>query len=104
MHVHHTGVGEDGCDALAKEAASLLLSIGCLGLHGGVCPSDAAFWASWADSQPMVWARHPDMADIIVDAGWRVCNHNPCCSRRFSPYSPCGRLQAAKLATLSHGV
>ena len=38
MHVHHTVVGEDGCDALAKEAASLPLSIGCLRLHGGVCP------------------------------------------------------------------
>ena len=59
---------EDQCDALAKDAASLPLSVGGLGLRSAVRTSSSAHWASWADSLPMVRERHPGVADMIVDA------------------------------------
>ena len=61
-------VGEDQCDPLAKDAASLPLSMGGLGLRSAVRTSNSAFWASWADSLPMVRERHPEVADLVVDA------------------------------------
>ena len=61
-------VGEDQCDALAKDAASFPLSMGGLGLRSAVRTSSSAHWASWADSLSMVRERHPGVADMIVDA------------------------------------
>ena len=61
-------VGEDQCDALAKDAASLPLSMGGLGLRSAVRTSSSAHWASWADSLSMVREHHPGVADMIVDA------------------------------------
>ena len=61
-------VGEDQCDARAKDAASLPLSMGGLGLRIAVRTSSSAHWASWADSLSMVRERHPGVADMIVDA------------------------------------
>ena len=52
-------VGEDQCDALAKDAASLPLCMGGLGLRSVVRTSSSAHWASWAD---------PRVADMIVNA------------------------------------
>ena len=62
------GVGEDQCDVLAKEAASLPQSLGGVGLRSAVRTSNSAFWASWADSLPMVRERHPEAVDMIVAA------------------------------------
>ena len=58
-------VGEDQCDALAKDAASLPLCMGGLGLRSAVRTSSSA---QWADSLSMVRERHPGVADMIVDA------------------------------------
>ena len=54
------------CDPLVEDAVSLPLSMGGLGLRSAVRTSNSAFWASWADSQPMV-REHPEVADLVVD-------------------------------------
>ena len=61
-------VGKDQCDPLARDAASLPLSMGGLGLRSAVRTSNSAFWASWAGSLPMVRERHLEVADMIIDA------------------------------------
>ena len=55
-------VGEDQCDAIAKDAASLPVSMVGLGWRSAVRTSDSAYWASWADSLPMVREGHPGVA------------------------------------------
>ena len=58
-------VGEDQCDPLAEDVASLPLSMGGFGLRSAVRTSNSAFWASWADSLPMVRERHPEVANLV---------------------------------------
>ena len=60
---------------MAKDAASLPLCIGGLGLRSAARTSVSAFWASWADSLAMIHARHPIVARMIVDEleGGTVC-------------------------------
>ena len=60
-------VGEDQCDSLVNGAGSLPLNMGGLGLCSAVRTSNSAFWASWADSLPMVRER-PLVTGMIVDA------------------------------------
>ena len=51
------GVATDQCDALAK--ATLLLSMGGVGLRSAARTCVPAFWASWADSLAMIRERQP---------------------------------------------
>ena len=53
-------------DVTTKEVASMPLAMGGLGLRDGARISPAAFWASWADSLGMIKARHPQVADTIM--------------------------------------
>ena len=52
----------DQCDEGVRHTAALLLVLGGLGLRNAERTRSAAFWASWADCLPMVYARHPDVA------------------------------------------
>ena len=65
VHVRHH---EGRCDSLMKDAASLPLSMGGPGFRSPVRTSNSSFWASRADSLPVVRERHPLVADMIVDA------------------------------------
>ena len=42
------------------------LSLGGLGLRSATRTSLSAWWASWADTLPMIHARHPDVATMIL--------------------------------------
>ena len=53
---------------LHKEAATLPLSLGSLGLRSAVRTSVLAHWASWADVLPMIRDRHHVVATTIVNA------------------------------------
>ena len=53
------GVSPDQCDRLSRDASSLPLSVGGLGLRNAVRTGVPAFWASWADPLQMVHERHP---------------------------------------------
>ena len=44
------GISEDVCEATAREAASLPLALGGLGLRSARRTHPSAYWASWADS------------------------------------------------------
>ena len=50
----------------AKIAASMLLTLGGMGLGSGSRIRDAAKWGSWADCLEMIQNRHPDVARIVV--------------------------------------
>ena len=45
-----------------------LLRLGGLGLRSAVRVAPAAYWASWADCLAMIRARHPGLANLIVQA------------------------------------
>ena len=91
-------VGEDKCDALAKDAASLPLSMGGLGLRSAVRTSSSAHWASWADSLSMVRERYPGVADMIVDA----LGSDPA-TPILSTTVRVGNFEPPNWASLSHG-
>ena len=40
--------------------------LGGLGLRSAVATADAAYWASWADSLPMIQKRNPVLAERIL--------------------------------------
>ena len=52
----------------ARAVAHLPLRLGGLGLRSAVRVAPAAYWASWADCLAMVRARHPGLANLIVQA------------------------------------
>ena len=49
-----------------RDAATLPLTLGGLGLRKATRVSGPAHWASWADCLAMVHARHPDVAMLLV--------------------------------------
>ena len=51
---------------IAKEVSSLPLSLGGLGLRSAIRTRVSAYWASWADTLPMVQNEHPHIADVMV--------------------------------------
>ena len=62
-----------GKDALATETgsaaartATLPLRLGGLGLRSAVRTGPAAFWASWADTLPMMANRCPELANLLL--------------------------------------
>ena len=57
MFLHH--VSEVTCEATEREAASLPLALGGLGLGSASRTHPSAHWTSWADSLHMVQKRHP---------------------------------------------
>ena len=61
-------IPEDCVGNLHKEAATVPLSLGGLGLRSAVRTSVPAHWASWADVLPMIRDRHPVVATTIVNA------------------------------------
>ena len=52
-------IPEDGCSDVARISATLPLAQGGLGLRSAQRTRVAAHWASWADTLPMIAARHP---------------------------------------------
>ena len=54
------------CSRNARDLSSLPLSLGGLGLRSATKTRVSAYWASWADTLPMVQSRHPQIADIMV--------------------------------------
>ena len=58
----------DAVAASAKAATSLPLVAGRFGLRSALRLREAAHWASWADAVKVVWARHPDIAETILQA------------------------------------
>ena len=55
-------------DGDRQDVATMLLSLGGLGLRDAVRTSPPAFWASWADCIAMARARHPEVAALIFRA------------------------------------
>ena len=53
------------CSRNARDLSSLPLSLGGLGLRSATRTRVSAYWASWADTLPMVQSRHPQIADIM---------------------------------------
>ena len=54
------------CTRNARDVSSLPSSLGGLGLRSAVRTRLSAYWASWADTLPMVQNRHPRIADEMV--------------------------------------
>ena len=54
------------CSRNARDLSSLPLSLGGLGLRSAIRARVSAYWASWADTLPMMQSRHPQIADIMV--------------------------------------
>ena len=65
-------LGTDIENARSRELASVLLSLGGLGLRSATHTREAAHWATWADCLFMVRNRHPVVADRILDVLNRV--------------------------------
>ena len=59
-------VPEDTCHLVTRATATLPLSLGGLGLRSAERTKVAACWASWADVLPMIQARHPAVAALMV--------------------------------------
>ena len=59
-------VAPDQCSAAARDAATLPLCLGGLGLRSASLTSTPAYWASWADSLHMIRQQHPGVADRFV--------------------------------------
>ena len=57
---------EDACEATAREAASLPLALGGLGLRSAQRTHPSAYWAGWADSLHMVQKRHPGVVAHLL--------------------------------------
>ena len=68
------GVHNDESDAVAKQSATLPLSMGGLDLRSAVRTSVPAHWASWGDCLGMINDRHPEVAHMIVTV---LENHRP---------------------------
>ena len=60
------GISEVDCEGTAREAASLPLALGGLGLRSASRTHPSAYWASWADSLHMVQKRHPGVAGHLL--------------------------------------
>ena len=60
-------LGTDVENARSRELASVLLSMGGLGLRSTTRTREAAYWASWADCLFMVRNIHPVVVDRILD-------------------------------------
>ena len=58
-------VPADG-DPVTRATASLPLSLGGLGLRSAQRTREAAYWGSWSDTLPMILARHPVVASLLV--------------------------------------
>ena len=56
----------DTCNGVTRGRATLPLSLGGFGLRTAERAKVAACWASWADVLPMIQARHPAVAALIV--------------------------------------
>ena len=63
----HPAGGEEDMQ-WATAVAQFPLREGGLGLRSAVRVAPAAYWASWADCLAMVRARHPRLANLVVDA------------------------------------
>ena len=61
LRVHH-GEGH-----LTRDMATLPLALGGLGLRSALRSRQSAYWASWADTLPMVRAKHPTTAASFVE-------------------------------------
>ena len=72
-------ISVDQCDEGVRHTAALPLVLGGLGLRSAERTRFAAFWASWADCLPMVYARHPDVA-IQLALHLERSPHTPCLS------------------------
>ena len=55
-----------GPESVARASTTLPLAMGGLGLRSAERTRWPAYWASWADTLPMIRERHPEMADLIV--------------------------------------
>ena len=60
LHVHPSQ-NED-----IRSGANLPLVLGGVGLRSATRTSVSAYWASWADCLPMMFARHPEVASRLV--------------------------------------
>ena len=47
--------------------AQLPLRLGGCGLRSALRTAPAAYWASWADTLPMIQARHPEVAQCFYE-------------------------------------
>ena len=63
----HQILGTPNAPVGAHTLATLAFSVGGLGLGSAVRVRHAAHWASWADSLRMVRARHPVVAERMID-------------------------------------
>ena len=61
LRVHH----DEG--HLTRDTATLPFALGGLGLRSALRSRQSAYWASWADTLPMVRARHPATAASFVE-------------------------------------
>ena len=69
--------------AEAKPAASMPLKLGGMGLRDAVRVAVPAYWASWADCMPMIFNRHPLVANLFVhelegapEGAFRCCSRS----------------------------
>ena len=51
---------------IAANSSTLPMSLGSLGLRRALCTSAPAYWASWADTLPMIPQRHPVVVEDMV--------------------------------------
>ena len=58
----------DQCDRTAANSSTLPLSLGGLRLSSAVRTSAPAYWASWADTLPMIHQRHPVVVEAMVSS------------------------------------
>ena len=74
-HRHNEGLWKCLCEILhveadrnaeTKSAASMPLNLGGMGLRDAVRVAVPAYWASWADCIPMIFNRHPNVANLFV--------------------------------------
>ena len=56
---------------VVKDIITMPLSIGGMGLRSAHRTSPPVYWASWADSLPMIRERHPEVARTIMDRAGR---------------------------------
>ena len=59
-------IPKDPCTITAREASSLPMALGGIGLRSAVRTSMAAYWASWEETWKMISQRHPGVADVVV--------------------------------------
>ena len=59
-------IAPDQCDRIAASSSTLPMSLGGLGLRSAARTSAPAYWASWADTLPMIHQRHPVVVEDMV--------------------------------------